>query len=443
MNMQMAMEFCGREYNQTNETTRRERFGFENVSRQDFIQNCTNILLAQSSNVGLHVILPYSLIFVLSVVGNSLVILTLVRHKKMRTITNMYLLNLAISDLLLAMFCMPFTLISMIMSEFIFGQVVCVLLRYAQAVSVGVSCGTLVAISLERFYAICQPLKSRRWQTLTHSYRVILAIWLTSITIMVPIAVFQKLHQLKTGAYACREIWPSLEWESVYQVLLVVVLLVVPLFLMGFSYARVARELWSDVSITSAEPSSPLSESDPQRNFENKERQNGFTTPVTQTPLITRSHISRSISSESSNGKHHLHILRPAHNCRVLANKKRVVKMLCVVVLEYFVCWTPLFVVNTWSVLNYVSARHHMTPLLKTTFFLLAYMSSCIHPITYCFMNRRFRQSFADAFRCCFRGKLAAATFYSEASNANTGSEKVDGRPHVGRNIRITWKRQP
>ncbi|KAK7480154.1 hypothetical protein BaRGS_00028638 [Batillaria attramentaria] len=39
--------------------------------------------------------IPYAVIFLLSVVGNSLVILTLVRHKKMRTITNMFLLNLA------------------------------------------------------------------------------------------------------------------------------------------------------------------------------------------------------------------------------------------------------------------------------------------------------------------------------------------------------------
>ncbi|GFR68448.1 cholecystokinin receptor [Elysia marginata] len=76
--------------------------------------------------------------------------------------------------------------------------------RVLVAVSVGVSCGTLVAISLERFYAICQPLKSRRWQTLAHSYRVIQAIWLTSVSVMIPIAVFNRVIKLKNGKQACR-----------------------------------------------------------------------------------------------------------------------------------------------------------------------------------------------------------------------------------------------
>ena len=74
----------------------------------------------------------YSTIFVLAVVGNGLVILTLVQNKRMRTVTNVFLLNLAISDLLLAVFCMPFTLIPVLIKNFIFGPVMCLSIRYAQ-----------------------------------------------------------------------------------------------------------------------------------------------------------------------------------------------------------------------------------------------------------------------------------------------------------------------
>ena len=74
----------------------------------------------------------YSIIFLLSFVGNSLVIVTLVRQKRMRTVTNVFLLNLSISDLLLAVFCMPFTLIPTLLRNFIFGKVMCVLIRYMQ-----------------------------------------------------------------------------------------------------------------------------------------------------------------------------------------------------------------------------------------------------------------------------------------------------------------------
>lgn len=74
----------------------------------------------------------YSVIFLLAVIGNSLVILTLVQNKRMRTITNLFLLNLAISDLFLGVFCMPFTLVGMLLRDFIFGEMMCKLLPYLQ-----------------------------------------------------------------------------------------------------------------------------------------------------------------------------------------------------------------------------------------------------------------------------------------------------------------------
>jgi cholecystokinin A receptor len=74
----------------------------------------------------------YSVIFLLAVIGNSLVILTLVQNKRMRTITNLFLLNLAVSDLFLGVFCMPFTLVGMLLRDFIFGQLMCKLLPYLQ-----------------------------------------------------------------------------------------------------------------------------------------------------------------------------------------------------------------------------------------------------------------------------------------------------------------------
>lgn len=48
----------------------------------------------------------YATILLLTLVGNSLVIMTLVQNRRMRTITNVFLLNLAVSDILLGVFCM-------------------------------------------------------------------------------------------------------------------------------------------------------------------------------------------------------------------------------------------------------------------------------------------------------------------------------------------------
>ena len=59
-------------------------------------------------------------------------IITLIQNKRMRTVTNVFLLNLSISDLLLAVFCMPFTIVPIMLKNFIFGPVICVMIRYLQ-----------------------------------------------------------------------------------------------------------------------------------------------------------------------------------------------------------------------------------------------------------------------------------------------------------------------
>ncbi|KAK3780902.1 hypothetical protein RRG08_052059 [Elysia crispata] len=74
----------------------------------------------------------YILIFLLSVVGNILVIVTVIQNKKMRSLTNVFLLNLSVSDLLLSVFCMPFTLIPIYLKDFIFGEAMCIMVRYLQ-----------------------------------------------------------------------------------------------------------------------------------------------------------------------------------------------------------------------------------------------------------------------------------------------------------------------
>lgn len=74
----------------------------------------------------------YSVIFLLAVVGNILVILTLAKNSRMRTNTNVFLLNLAVSDLVLAVLCMPFTLVGTLLKDFVFGEFTCKLVPYLQ-----------------------------------------------------------------------------------------------------------------------------------------------------------------------------------------------------------------------------------------------------------------------------------------------------------------------
>lgn len=88
-----------------------------------------------------------------------------------------------------------------------------------------------------------------------------------------------------------------------------------------------------------------------------------------------------------------------------LQNKKRVVKMLLLVVLEFFICWTPLYIINTIALFSPLTIYQDLGYQAISIFQLLAYSSSCCNPITYCFMNSGFRKAFLNLFNCLKRNK--------------------------------------
>lgn len=83
--------------------------------------------------------------------------------------------------------------------------------------------------------------------------------------------------------------------------------------------------------------------------------------------------------------------------------KRRIVEMLCVVVLEFFISWTPLYVINTVALFSPDALYDGLNPTWISYFHLLAFCSSCCNPITYCFMSSGFRKSFTGLFACCKR----------------------------------------
>nr|CAD2183217.1 unnamed protein product [Meloidogyne enterolobii] len=168
-------------------------------------------------------ILTFAIIFCLSVVGNSIVVVVILQQQSMRSVTNLYLLNLALSDLLLSVVCMPPTLVSSLVYCWVFGDLLCKLLAYLQPVVVTASAYTLAAIALERYYAICRPLHSRIWHTRTH------AILLVSV-----IANVFMLFMYEERSYNFNGLNCAPKFEPIvhfgYQIYMTIALLIVPLY---------------------------------------------------------------------------------------------------------------------------------------------------------------------------------------------------------------------
>jgi len=109
------------------------------------------------SNIS-HVVLvvAYSSVMVASIAGNGIVILSVITCRRMRTVTNYFIVSLAGADLMMAVLCLPFTFIAnWLVDGWPFGAAMCPIVLYMQTVAVFLSAFTLVGL--------CQSSSSCSW----------------------------------------------------------------------------------------------------------------------------------------------------------------------------------------------------------------------------------------------------------------------------------------
>lgn len=182
-----------------------------NGSNEVCILNGTNLLYpdyyVDMYSVGFKVAIAilYNSIFVTALLGNALVCYVVFSSPRMRTVTNYLIANLAVGDLLMALLCVPFSYVPVLLQYWPFGQFLCYLLSPAQAISVFVSSYTLVALAVDRYMAILYPLRPRFRRS--QACWVIAVVWLIAIITASPIAIFTEYYPDKdTGLFYCEEV---------------------------------------------------------------------------------------------------------------------------------------------------------------------------------------------------------------------------------------------
>ncbi|KAL1459886.1 hypothetical protein WDU94_011836, partial [Cyamophila willieti] len=129
-----------------------------------------------------------------------------------------------------------------------FGNSLCHIVSFIQAVSVFVSAYTLVAISIDRYMAILWPLRPR--MTIGHAKFVILTIWLTAMVTAAPVYVTTGQTQPDDRFYEfcefyiCGEEWEDPDWKKGYSILVAFLQYGVPLVVLVFTYTSIAIVVW-------------------------------------------------------------------------------------------------------------------------------------------------------------------------------------------------------
>uniref|UniRef100_A0A8C7YE44 Pyroglutamylated RFamide peptide receptor n=1 Tax=Oryzias sinensis TaxID=183150 RepID=A0A8C7YE44_9TELE len=162
-------------------TLLQEMLQYYNLSRQEFI-NTYNIQplvyvpeLPRSAKITF--VIMYVLIFVLALGGNTLVIYIVVKKRAIQTATDIFICSLAVSDLLITFFCIPFTLLQNISSEWFGGVLVCKTVPFVQTTAIVTGILTMTCIAIERYQGIVFPLKMRRQYSSKRAYKVLGIVW--------------------------------------------------------------------------------------------------------------------------------------------------------------------------------------------------------------------------------------------------------------------------
>ncbi|CAF1233978.1 unnamed protein product [Adineta steineri] len=209
-------------------------YTFNNSSKQEI-----------SSGLPLPVQFIYSFLFavvvLLAVCGNSIVIWIVLAHRRMRTPTNYFLVNLAYADVLNAIFNISFNGYYMVAQVlWPFGNLMCTLVQAVTHVSIAANVLTYVAISLDRYFAIIHPLRTK----LTHkqTIMIICGIWILSLLVSSP-----AIRSFSYVKHDCKI--DDLKSHQKYEWIFFSVTYIGPIVILTITYTRIAIELWGQTAI--------------------------------------------------------------------------------------------------------------------------------------------------------------------------------------------------
>ena len=178
----------------------------------------------------------YGLIFLISLPGNFMVCVIITRRRKMKTITNFLILNLAISDILYTLY-VPLDIVITETTTWPFAHFFCNLLYPLMTLSICVSALTLMALALSRFWAVVFPF--RRQMSIVQVKASLIVIWLIGIIEVLPYA----MHLRVSDEHICVENWPAEGSQKAYTLFLFFLQFVIPLSAIAFAYTMVGIEL--------------------------------------------------------------------------------------------------------------------------------------------------------------------------------------------------------
>ncbi|KAK2859604.1 hypothetical protein Q5P01_004224 [Channa striata] len=275
----------------------------------------------------------YSVVFVVGLLGNCLVMYVIIRYTKMKTATNIYIFNLALADALVTT-TMPFQSTDYLLNTWPFGEVVCKVFISIDYYNMFTSIFTLTMMSVDRYVAVCHPVKALDFRTPIKAKMINVCIWILSSAAGIPAFVLGGT-QTNSDITECALQFPEpyVYWDTLMKICVFVFAFVVPVLIITVCYSLMLLRLKSV----------------------------------------------RMLSGSREKDR----------------NLRRITRLVVVVVAVFVVCWTPIHI---FILVKALVSVPETTAIMAAYFFCVAlgYTNSSLNPVLYAFLDENFKRCFKD-----------------------------------------------
>lgn len=303
---------------------------------------------------------------VLSLTGNTLVCISVYKNVRLRTTTNLYIIALAVSDLLSAVFVMPLGTAVLIAGEWKFGVIICQLHAFFSLFVIYVSPVTMGLTAVNRYVRMCKSNEQYKKLFSAAKSRTLLAVVWTFVACytLIPRLAGLQAYEFVPGYAQCSIAHLSEAGKMIHYGIVLTLFFLLPLISTVVSYIKVAKmirqhKMGASLTIQGRERSSSIS-----------------------------------------------------------AHEIKVSKSLFTVVFAFMICWIPFWVIVILRRFRIVTKMPRNVELL--CMFLL-YFSNTINPFIYAGMNHLFKREFRKILFCERKRKIGT-------SSAMVQTEEDDGR---------------
>ena len=317
----------------------------------------------------------YSLTLIGAVTGNLLLIFIIIKRRETRTLTGFLFVNMAVADLIVAIFVLPATMSTPYTGSKwltgLFGDITCRGVYFVFHVTIAASILSLMFMAIHRYLVVLFPL--RNFTTFRRPKLLTLVIWLVSVIVMVPVAVMWTVNQHGNCA-AEFTVFGTDEMQGMrgYYLYIFLLFYLFPLSVISVLYGRVCFKLWRR-----------------------------------QMPGLVTSETER----------------------RRGATKRKVVRTLIIITAVFAVCWLPTQAYHL--ILGFHLGLHQQLPqIVMYMCFWLGHTNSAFNPWLYMLLTDKFRRALRDFIHCKFSSLgLRPETSVKYTQNTSVRDHSLVKRP--------------